>query len=163
MSPKHHKLKPTAEIVLAGILGMGCNIGIDKLSQISVGINESTLKNTVNWCFSLKNIQAANNVIIGLIDKLARSKAIQKYPDQLYTSSDGRKVGTAVDSLHASYSFKYFGKDKGVTVYTFIDERHALFHSTDISASGREAAYVIDGLMQNEVVKKAGLSIRNSS
>jgi hypothetical protein len=49
LSPKHHKLKPTAEIVLAEILGMGCNIGIDKLSQISVGINESTLKNTVNW------------------------------------------------------------------------------------------------------------------
>jgi TnpA family transposase len=153
LSPKHHKLKPNVETVLAGIMGMGCNIGIDKLSQISVGINESTLKNTVNWCFSLKNIQAANNVIIGQIDKLALSNAFQKYPDQLHTSSDGRKVNVGVDSLHASYSFKYFGKDKGVTMYTFIDERHALFHSTVISASDREAAYVIDGLMQNEVVK----------
>tara|TARA_A100001391_G_scaffold85517_1_gene55942 strand:+ start:4830 stop:7877 length:3048 start_codon:yes stop_codon:yes gene_type:complete len=153
LSPKHHKLKPTAETVLAGIMGMGCNIGIDKLSHISVGINESTLKNTVNWCFSLKNIQAANNVIIALIDKLALSYAFQKYPDQLHTSSDGRKVNVGVDSLHASYSFKYFGRDKGVTIYTFIDERHALFHSTVISASDREAAYVIDGLMQNEVVK----------
>lgn len=38
-------------------------------------------------------------------------------------------------------------------MYTFIDERHALFHSTVISASDREAAYVIDGLMQNEVIK----------
>ena len=151
LSPKHHK--PNVETVLAGIMGMGCNIGIDKLSQISVGINESTLKNTVNWCFSLKNIQAANNVIIGQIDKLALSNAFQKYPDQLHTSSDGRKVNVGVDSLHASYSFKYFGKDKGVTMYTFIDERHALFHSTVISASDREAAYVIDGLMQNEVVK----------
>lgn len=106
LSPKHHKLKPNVETVLAGIMGMGCNIGIDKLSQISVGINESTLKNTVNWCFSLKNIQAANNVIIGQIDKLALSNAFQKYPDQLHTSSDGRKVNVGVDSLHASYSFK---------------------------------------------------------
>ncbi len=153
LSPKHHKLKPTAEIVIAGILGLGSNLGIDKLSQISVGINESTLKNTVNWCFSLENIQAANSVILTLIDKLALSKAFQKYPHELHTSSDGRKVGTAVDSLHANYSFKYFGKDKGVTMYTFIDERHALFHSTVISASDREAAYVIDGLMQNDVVK----------
>ncbi len=153
LSPKHHKLKPTAETVLAGILGMGCNIGVDKLSHISIGINESTLKNTVNWCFSLKNIQAANNVIIGLIDKLALSNAFRKYPEQLHTSSDGRKVNVGVDSLHASYSFKYFGKDKGVTIYTFIDERHALFYSTVISASDREAAYVIDGLMQNEVIK----------
>jgi TnpA family transposase len=153
LSPKYHKLKPTTETVLAGILGKGCNIGIDKLSQISVGINENTLKNTVNWCFSLLNIQAANRVIISLIDKLALSNAFRKYPDQLHTSSDGRKVNVGVDSLHASYSFKYFGKDKGVTMYTFIDERHALFHSTVISASDREAAYVIDGLMQNEVVK----------
>ena len=153
LSPKHHKLKPTAETALAGIMGMGCNIGIDKLSHISVGINESTLKNTVNWCFSLKNIQAANNIIIGLTDRLALSNAFRKYPNELHTSSDGRKVNVGVDSLHASYSFKYFGKDKGVTMYTFIDERHALFHSTVISASDREAAYVIDGLMQNEVIK----------
>ncbi len=153
LSPKHHKLKPTVETVLAGIMGKGCNIGIDKLSHISIGINENTLKNTVNWCFNLQNIQAANQVIISLIDKLALSNAFRSHLDQLHTSSDGRKVNVGVDSLHASYSFKYFGKDKGVTIYTFIDERHALFHSTVISASDREAAYVIDGLMQNEVVK----------
>lgn len=153
LSPKHHKLKLSAETVMAGIIGKGCNIGVDKLSQISVGINESTLKNTVNWCFSLPNIQAANNVIVSVIDKLALSNAFRSDPDRLHTSSDGRKVNVGVDSLLASYSFKYFGKDKGVTIYTFIDERHALFYSTVISASDREAAYVIDGLMQNEVVK----------
>lgn len=153
LSTKHHKLKPSVQTVLAGILGKGCNIGIDKLSQISVGLNQSTLKNTVNWCFTLPNIQAANNVIVGLIDKLALSNAFRRNQLELHTSSDGRKVGVGVDSLHANYSFKYFGKDKGVTMYTFIDERHALFHSTVISASDREAAYVIDGLMQNEVIK----------
>ncbi len=153
LSPKHHKLKPSVETILAGILGKGCNIGIEKLSQISLGLNESTLKNTVTWCFTLKNIQAANTLLLTAMEKLTLANAFQKHADQLHTSSDGRKLNVAVDSLHANYSFKYFGKDKGVTVYTFIDERHALFHSTVISASEREAAYVIDGLMQNEVVK----------
>ena len=153
LSPKHHKLKPSDETVLAGILGKGCNIGIHKLSQISQGINQSTLKSTVNWCFTLKNIQAANTQLLQVMDKLVLSNAFQEVPGQLHTSSDGRKVQVAVDSLHANHSFKYFGKDKGVTLYTFIDERHALFHSTVISASEREAAYVIDGLMQNEVIK----------
>ncbi len=153
LSPKHSKLKPTPETVLAGILGKGCNIGVDKLANISVGINTNTLRNTVSWCFSLKNIQAANNTIINLVDKLALSNAFRKYPDELHTSSDGRKVNVAVDSIHANYSFKYFGNDKGVTMYTFIDERHALFYSTVISASDREAAFVIDGLLQNDVVK----------
>lgn len=153
LSPKHHKLKPNAETILAGILGKGCNIGIEKLSQISIGLIESTLKNTVTWCFTLKNIQAANTLLLTAMDQLALSNAFRKHTDQLHTSSDGRKVNVAVDSLHANYSFKYFGKDKGVTIYMFIDERHALFHSTVISASEREAAYVIDGLMQNEVIK----------
>jgi TnpA family transposase len=49
--------------------------------------------------------------------------------------------------------FKYFGQDKGVSAYNFIDERHFGFHSTVFSSAEREAAYVIDGLMHNEVVK----------
>jgi TnpA family transposase len=59
----------------------------------------------------------------------------------------------AVESLNAGPSFKYFGKDPGVSAYTFIDERHFLWHHAVISATEHEAAYVIDGLMHNEVVK----------
>lgn len=57
------------------------------------------------------------------------------------------------DSLLASRSFKYFGQGQGVSAYTFVDERHFLWHSTIISASDRESTYVIDGLMHNDVVK----------
>jgi TnpA family transposase len=71
----------------------------------------------------------------------------------LHTSSDGQKFEVKVESLNANHSFKYFGKGKGVSVYSFIDERHLLFHSTVISAAERESAYVIDGLMHNDVVK----------
>ena len=46
-----------------------------------------------------------------------------------------------------------FGKGKGVSSYTFIDDKHRLFYSTVISPSEREAAYVIDGLLQNDVVE----------
>ena len=70
-----------------------------------------------------------------------------------HTASDGQKYQVLVDSLLANYSFKYFGRDKGISVYTFIDDRHSLFYSTVMSASEREAAYVIDGLLHNHVVK----------
>jgi len=153
LSPKNSKLKLSAETLLAGILGIGCNIGLDRLTKISSGLNASTLKNTVTWCFSLKNLQQANDVLVAALDQLALSEVFVNKPGKLHTSSDGRKVGVATDSLHANYSFKYFGKDKGVALYTFLDERHALFYSTVISASEREAAYVIDGLMHNEVIK----------
>ena len=38
-------------------------------------------------------------------------------------------------------------------MYSFIDDTHSLFYSTVISSSEREAAYVIDGLLHNDVVK----------
>jgi TnpA family transposase len=152
-SVKHKKMKPQSETIFAGILGKGCNIGINRMANISKGISEDVLTNTVNWCFDLKNLQDANNKILAILNKLFLANNYRHDSDTLHTGSDGRKVNVAVDSLLASYSYKYFGKGKGVTIYTFLDERQLLFHVLVISSSEREAAYVIDGLMHNDVVK----------
>lgn len=149
LSTKHSKLKPKFNTIAAGIVGLGCNIGLNKLANISLGVSENTLKNTVNWCFDQRNITEANQLIVNTINDLVLAKSYVKNAKRLHSSSDGRKIGVGVDSLLATRSFKYFGKDQGVVVYTFIDERQALYHSTVISASDREAPYVIDGLMQN--------------
>lgn len=149
LSVKHSKLKPKFNTIAAGIIGLGCNIGLNKLANISLGVSENTLRNTVNWCFDMRNITEANQLIVKSINDLVLAKSYVKNTKRLHSSSDGRKVGVGVDSLMATRSFKYFGKDQGVVIYTFIDERQALYHSTVISASDREAPYVIDGLMQN--------------
>ncbi|MBL4761319.1 MAG: Tn3 family transposase [Gammaproteobacteria bacterium] len=150
---KNVKSKPSLATLTAGIIGIGCNIGLDKIVNISHGVNENTLKNTVNWCFDLKNIAEANRILVKAINSQTLSNSFGKSSDMLYSSSDGRKIGVAVDSLLASRSYKYFGKDQGVVIYTFIDDRHALYYSTVISASEREAPYVLDGLSHNEVEK----------
>jgi TnpA family transposase len=152
-SIKHVKQRPGTEIYFGGLIGLGCNIGVRKMAQISLGIKENTLLNAVNWYFSLKNLQAANQRIVALINKLVLPSIFIHDKEKIHSASDGRKVNVGVESLIANYSFKYFGKDKGVSVYTFIDERQALFHSLVMSSSEREAAYVIDGLIQNEVTK----------
>ena len=56
-------------------------------------------------------------------------------------------------SCSVSTQTPYFGKGQGVSAYTFIDERNLLWHSLVFSAAARESAYVIDGLMRNDVVK----------
>lgn len=155
---KHHSVKnakryPRPEIILAGIIGFGCNIGILKMAQISTGVNENTLSNVVNWYFDQKNLHNANQKIVELIHKLELSTLFIANKGQLHGSSDGRKVNVAIESLLANYSFKYFGREKGVSIYTFIDERQALFHSLVMSSQDREAAYVIDGLNDNNVSK----------
>jgi TnpA family transposase len=150
---KYRRERPPERTFLAGIIGLECDIGLGKIARISKHLRESEIETVVNWYFSLPNLQAANDRILRVLDQLELPNLYRREADKLHTSSDGQKFEVAVDSLNANYSFKYFGQARGVTVYSFIDERHFLFHSTVISSAEREAAYVIDGLLHNEVVK----------
>ena len=157
---RHHNIKdkkvlPKTSIFYAAILGIGCNIGINKMANVSKGITEDSLQNFVNWHMNLDNVDAANEKILDLLSKLALTKIHHKNQGVLHTSSDGRKVGISVDSLNANSSFKYFGSGIGCTLYTFIDELNRLFYSTSISSSEREAAYVVDGLLHNLSIKSS--------
>ena len=150
---KYQRARPAKKILFAGIIGYGCDIGHHKLAQISKQIEEGELDNAVNWYFSLQNVQGASDRILRLSDQMSLPNIHRLEPDVLHTSSDGQKFEVAVDSLNANYSFKYLGKDKGVSVVSFIDMRDLMWHSTVISSAEREAAYVIDGLMHNDVIK----------
>ena len=152
-SIKYNKVKPFARTFFAAIIGYGCNIGKTKIGRISKHINENELENTINWYFTEDNVDAANDRILKLQDKLLLPNKLKENKDIIHTSSDGQKYSVHKDSIHANYSFKYFGKGKGVSAYNFIDDRHFLFHSTVISSSDREAAYVIDGLLHNNIVQ----------
>lgn len=150
---RYHHGRPLERVVYAGVIGLGCTIGIRKMARISHPISEAELEHTVNWYFSLDNLLAANDRVLQLIDRLELPNLSRRSPDRLHTSSDGQKFEVRVDSLNANYSYKYFGKGQGVSVYTFRDERDMLWYSLVFSAADRESAYVIDGLMYNDVVK----------
>ena len=139
--------------LLAGVMGLGCGIGVRKMARISSRMTENELEHAVNWRFSLENIRAANDQVVKAMDQMELPNLYRRQTDKLHTASDGQKFEVRGESLHASRSFKYFGQGQGVSAYTFVDERHFLWHSLMISASDRESAYVIDGLMHNDVVK----------
>lgn len=157
-SLEHHQIKnvrkvPPSNVFFAGITGLGCNHGIGRISKISRHINLNELEYAVNWHFSGDNLIRANDKVLQLTQRLPLHKLFKRSVKGTHTSSDGQKYNIQVESLNANYSFKYFGQKKGVTVYVFIDESHRLFYSVVISSAESEAAYVIDGLMHNEVVQ----------
>lgn len=139
--------------LFAGIMGLGCGIGVRKMARISSRVTENELEHTINWRFSLENIRAANECVLKAIDQMELPNIYKQVAGKLHTASDGQKFEVRTDSLIASRSYKYFGKEQCISVYTFVDERHLLWHSLVISAAERESAYVIDGLMHNDVVK----------
>ena len=143
--------------ILAGIIGLGCGIGVRKMARITSCVTEREVEHAVNWRFSLDNIRAANDAVVKAVDEMDLPNLFRRDNEQLHTASDGQKFEVRGDSLHASRSFKYFGQGQGVSAYTFVDERHLLWHSLVISAAARESTYVIDGLMHNNDVVKSDI------
>jgi TnpA family transposase len=152
---KAHQEKISLDLLIATIVGYGCNINVSKMGKISKGINQNKLDNAKTWYFTEENTKEANDKIVGFMNELDIVKLLRANKEINHTSSDGQKFNmkTSVDSTNAGYSFKYFGTQKGVSVYTFIDESHRLFYSTVINATERESGYVIDGLMHNDIVQ----------
>lgn len=150
---KGQKNIPSNEAFYAAIIGLGCNIGIRKMGQISKGVTPDSLDYLVKWYFSKENLDTANNKINSIINEMSLPKLYKKEVEKNHTSSDGQKFSVTVPSINANFSFKYFGSGRGVSAYSFIDETSRLYYNTVISSSEREAAYVIDGLMHNEDVE----------
>ena len=95
-----------------------------------------------NWRFSIDNLVAVNDRVVSAMDTMELPNIYRRSSGRLHTSSDGQKFEIRAESLNANYSFKYFGKGRGVSAYTFIDERNLLWYSLVFSASERESAYV---------------------
>jgi TnpA family transposase len=146
--------RPVSRAVLfAGVIGLGCGIGLRKMARISGTIKEDALEHAANWHFSRENLIAANDRVVAFMDGLELPEIYRRKPDQSHTASDGQKFEVTVDSLTANHSYKYFGKGQGVSVYTYISDKALLWYSTVFSAAERDSAYVIDGLMHDDVVR----------
>jgi TnpA family transposase len=150
---KNNRSEPDERSFFAAIMAFGCNLGVERMFKTTKNISDFRLETTINNHFSSGNLQKANDKVIGIIDRMMIHKLYKKDPSLTHTSSDGQKFDILLDSIHANFSFKYFGKEKGITIYPFLSESHQIFHGLAFCASDREAWYVLDGLMHNEIVE----------
>lgn len=148
----HHR-SPKSNALYASIIGYGCNISIPKMAKISKGISAHDIDHIRTWYLSPDMLQEANDAVLAFTESLHVPMLFRSNPHKNHTASDGQKFNLSVDSLNSGHSFKYFGLGRGSTRYTFSDESGRLFYTTVINASEREAAYVIDGLMHQEVIQ----------
>ena len=152
-SKTHERKRPTPETFFASIIALGCNIGVEKMRNISKGIQISTLQNTSDWYLSLQALKDANDAIIKMKNGLDLPEIHKNDPNELHTASDGQKILNKKNSLNAAFSYKYPGYDKASVANTAVDERFAMFYSTVIVASAREAVSMVDMHLNNPVIK----------
>lgn len=152
--PHYRKERPHDSLFFATIMAFGCNLGIPAMAQSSINLPAAQIENVANWYFAQENIQKANDIIVNFTAQLELANLYRKQEGKLRTSSDGQKIKVAsTDTIYATYSFKYFGKGKGVSSYGFIDERAIPYYGTMINSSEREAPYVLDGMLHNPQIQ----------
>ncbi|BDS15680.1 Tn3 family transposase [Aureispira anguillae] len=152
--PLYAKKRPDKSLFYAGLTAYGCNIGVHTMAKTTSQLRASQLENTTNWYFSVNSINKANDAITKFIDQLPVADLYRKRQGELRTSSDGQKIKlVSSNTIFAHYSGKYFRKGKGIVAYSFIDERYIPFYSVIIDAPVREATFVLDGLLHNDVIK----------
>lgn len=144
--------RPSRKTMIAAIVGKGLHFSEHKFGKLCEAINNSSLSTAANNYVSTTNASLASDEIIKFVDGMGLSQVYMD-GDQLYTSSDGQKYPMSVDSLNAMASFKYGGKDKVIVPYNFLDSRHLSIHSSVLNGATREAHYMLDGLLKNDVVK----------
>jgi len=149
-TPRMQNHRPEDNALFAALIAYGCNVGISRMARITKGHSQSILENISRQYMHIDNIKRANDDVIKKIDEIADCFISS---DLRHTSSDGQKYNIDGCSLNANFSYKYHGSGKGVSSYTFLDNRFVHFYATVISSSEREACYVLDGMMNNPIVR----------
>ena len=139
-------------INFATIISWGCNLGIGLMAKKTKNITLAALEKTSNWHITAKNLLEANEAIVDLMDSMPINAVFKEDENLLRSASDGQKFMMAINSIHANYSSKYFGKEKGIIIYSFLSEHYPLTYTTTFSAGDFEAWFIIDGLLHYQPV-----------
>jgi TnpA family transposase len=149
-TPSQQHQRPEDKALLATLIAFGGNVGIARMARITKGQSQAILESIAALYMRIDNTKRANDCILRKIDEISNYFIAAGLR---HTSSDGQKYNMDGCSLNANASYKYHGSGRGVSSYTFVDNRFAHFYATVISSSEREACYVLDGMMHNHIVK----------
>jgi TnpA family transposase len=143
---RYAKTEVDDRVVIATLIAWATNMGLGRMGDIS-DIGYPTLSAASDNFIRLETLREANDRV---------SNATQELPifrhydigDLLHSSSDGQKFETAINTINARYSPKYFGLKKGVVSYSLVTN-HVPINARIIGANEHESHYVFDILYNN--------------
>jgi len=130
----------------ASILANSCNIGVTKMAHIS-DLSEDQLTWCNHWYLREETLKAAINT---LVDFHYHQPLSKNWGGGTLSSSDGQRFPTSGKIRNAAALPRYFGYGKGVTFYTWTSDQFSQYGTKVISATMRDATYVLDEILDNE-------------
>jgi TnpA family transposase len=130
----------------ASILAQGCNFGLTKMAQIAE-VRYDQLAWCNNWYIREETLKAAVGAIVNFqyYQPLSRH-----WGGGTLSSSDGQRFPVSVKTRNAAALPRYFGYGRGVTFYTWTSDQFSQYGTKIISATVRDATYVLDEILDNE-------------
>jgi TnpA family transposase len=138
-----------AAVLRACIVAWGTNMGLGRMGEIS-DLSAHVLARVSENYLRPETLKAANDQVSNAIAALP----ITRHYDLgavIHSSSDGQKFETAIPTINARYSPKYFGLHKGIVAYTLV-ANHIPVNARIIGAHEHESHYVFDLLFNNTTV-----------
>ncbi|MER0442860.1 Tn3 family transposase [Emticicia sp. W12TSBA100-4] len=133
-------------LIYAALLANACNLSFADLARSSELDYRSLWWVATNY-FSDENTKKANDLLINFHHK----QWISSYwGGGTLSSSDGQRFPTSGKIRNAQALPKYFGYGKGVTFYTHTSDQYSQYGTKVISATERDATYVLDEILNNE-------------
>lgn len=138
------------ESLYAVIVALGTNLGLVDMSNSTEGMPLEKLKHIAQWCIRPEVITDINNYLVKKHNEHPLSKI---YGDFTSSSSDGDRFCIQKSSNLASFYPKAFGYyQKVISMYTHLSDQYSVFSTQIISCGVREASYVLDGLLRNQMI-----------
>ncbi|MBF0299969.1 MAG: Tn3 family transposase, partial [Oligoflexia bacterium] len=135
------------DVIMACMIAYGTNLGIYKMAQIS-NIALSNLCSISNSYIREESLRMANDIISNKISELAIFKYFNLEDNIIFSSSDGQKHETSINTIRSRHSPKYFGLRKGISSYTLL-ANHIPINAKIIGANEHESHHVFDILFNN--------------
>ncbi|MCC2647632.1 MAG: uncharacterized protein K0R16_435 [Nitrososphaeraceae archaeon] len=111
--------KPEALAVNACILSEAFGFGEIKMADMS-DLNLNLLRSTSQDFIRVETLCLVNDIISNYVYSLPVFKEWNLIENKLLADADGQKFSTTHSTIQSRYSKKYFGKDKGISLYSLI-------------------------------------------
>jgi len=133
-------------ILIATLMGQGMNQPLTRMAE-ATPFTYWQLAWAADWYLREETLGPAQAELDNFV---LRMPFARNWGDGTHSSSDGMRVRMGVQAAHADRNAEYFGKGRGVTIYTHIADIWMPFSQKVIPTNDSEALHVIDALCHHE-------------
>ncbi|MFY9926792.1 MAG: Tn3 family transposase [Streptosporangiaceae bacterium] len=136
------------ETLSALLVSESCNVG---LTPVADETRPPLSRARLNWVahnYLRSATHAAANT--RLVDYHTPMPLAQGWGGGEMASADGMRFVIPVSTIYAAYNPRYFGRQRGSTLYSWMADTHTVFAQRLIPGTQRDSLHVLDGLIANQ-------------